>query len=163
MRLSRRRIRTYLDRGYMVLITGSKYFGGPAFSGALLVPRKLARALDRGDGVPSGLSDYAARSDWPRSWMALRSQFERRPNIGQWLRWEAALEEIRAYYDVPDEFRALALRELRVGIESLIALSPSLRPFGTVATGCVADDEFSGATIFPFTLHHEGRTLSATE
>jgi hypothetical protein len=165
MRLSRRRIRAYLDRGYMVLVTGSKFFGGPAFSGALLVPAILARSLDRGEAIPAaGLVDYAACSDWPKGWAALRSQFERRPNLGQWLRWEAALEEIRAYYDVPDEFRALALRELRIGIESLIALSPSLRPFATSARSCVADDEeFSGATIFPFTLHRDGSALAATE
>ena len=163
-RLGRRRIRAYLDRGYMVLVTGSKFFGGPAFSGALLVPASLARTLDRGEAIPPGLVDYAADSDWPKGWAALRSQFERRPNLGQWLRWEAALEEIRAYYEVPDEFRALALRELRIGIESLIALSPSLRPFGTSAKSCVADDEeFSGATIFPFTLHRDGNALSASE
>ena len=164
MRLSRRRIRAYLERGYMVLVTGSKFFGGPAFSGALLVPTTLARTLDPCAAIPPGLVDYAACSDWPKGWAALRSQFERRPNLGQWLRWEAALEEIRAYYDVPDEFRALALRELRIGIESLIALSPSLRPFGTSARSCAADDEeFSGTTIFPFTLHRDGSVLSATE
>ena len=164
MRLGRGRLRRHLDRGHMVLVTGSKFFGGPAFSGALLVPPSLAQALDGRVTIAPGLKDYASRSDWPMRWSALRSQFESRANLGQWLRWEAALEEIRAYYDIPDEFRAMALRELRIGIESLIALSPSLRAFGTVAKSSVAeDDEFSGATIFPFTLHHEGQTLSATE
>ena len=42
MRLGRARLRKYLDRGYMVLITGSKFFTGPPFSGALLVPSALA-------------------------------------------------------------------------------------------------------------------------
>lgn len=164
MRLSRRRIRTYLDRGYIVLITGSKFFGGPAFSGALLVPAGFARALDRGDSVPSGILDYASCSDWPKGFAALRSCFEHRANIGQWLRWEGALEEIKAYYDVPDEYRALALRELRIGMESLIALSPSLRPLPACAKSHAAEDEeFSDATIFPFTLHRGGDALSATD
>jgi len=164
MRLSRRRIRAYLGRGYMVLVTGSKFFGGPAFSGALLVPARLARSLGRSEAVPPGLLDYAVESDWPKGWAPLRSQFERRPNLGQWLRWEAALEEIRAYYEVPDEFRALALRELRIGTESLVALSPSLRPLERPArTSLACDEEFCGATIFPFTLHRDGRALSATE
>jgi hypothetical protein len=164
MRLSRRRIRAYLDRGYMVIVTGSKFFGGSAFSGALLVPASLKRSLDRADSTPSGILDYAACTDWPKGWTALRSQFERRPNFGQWLRWEAALEEIRSYYDVPDEFRALALRELRIGIESLTALSPSLRPFGTAQkTGAADDEEFCGATIFPFTLHRGHGALPVTE
>jgi hypothetical protein len=163
MRLSRRRIRAYLDRGYMVMVTGSKFFGGPAFSGALLVPASLKRSLDRADSIPSGIVDYAACTDWPKGWTALRSQFERRPNFGQWLRWEAALEEIRSYYDVPDEFRALALRELRIGIENLTALSPSLRPFGTAKAGAADDEEFCGTTIFPFALHCGHSALSPIE
>jgi hypothetical protein len=161
MRLGRRRMRTYLDRGYMVLITGSKYFGGPAFSGALLVPTGLSRSLDRGEGIAPGLLDYASRSDWPKRWAALRSRFESRPNLGQWLRWEAALEEIRAYYRVPDAFRALALRQLWAGIESLIMLSSSLRLVGHgTKAGEIEDEEFAHATIFPFTLHRHRGPLS---
>jgi hypothetical protein len=164
MRLSRRRIKSYLDRGYMVLITGSKFFGGPAFSGALLVPAAFSRSLDRGEGIAPGLLDYAGRSDWPKRWAALRSRFESRPNLGQWLRWEAALEEIRAYYRVPDAFRALALSELRAGIESLIMLSPSLRLVGADTNACGTDDEeFAHATIFPFTIHRRRGPLSVDE
>ena len=160
MRLGRRRMRNYLDRGYLVLITGSKYFGGPAFSGALLVPSRLSRSLERGAKVSRGLLDYAGRSDWPNRWADLRSRFESRPNFGQWLRWEAALEEIKAYYQVPDAFRALALKELGAGIQSLIELSPSLR---LVASGTNADDddeEFAAATIFPFMIERHGSPLS---
>ena len=38
MRLGRPRLRNYLDRGCIVIVTGSKFFTGPPFSGALLVP-----------------------------------------------------------------------------------------------------------------------------
>ena len=161
MRLGRRRMRNYLDRGYLVLITGSKYFGGPAFSGALLVPARLSRSLERGVQVSRGLLDYAGRSDWPNRWADLRSRFESRPNFGQWLRWEAALEEIKAYYQVPDAFRALALKELGAGIQSLIALSPSLRLVGSATNADDADDEeFAAATIFPFMMERHGSPLS---
>jgi hypothetical protein len=164
MRLSRRRMKSYLDRGYMVLITGSKFFGGPAFSGALLVPAEFSRSLDRGEGIAPGLLDYAGRSDWPKRWAALRSRFENRPNLGQWLRWEAALEEIGAYYRVPDAFRALALGTLRAGIESLIMLSPSLRLVGSDTKACGTDDEeFADATIFPFTISRGRGPLSVDE
>ena len=37
-RLSRRSIKAALELDYMVLIIGSKFYGGPTFSGALLVP-----------------------------------------------------------------------------------------------------------------------------
>ena len=161
MRLSRRRLGAYLDRGYLVLLTGSKFFGGPAFSGALLVPSLLSPWFNRGEEIAPGLRDYASRSDWPRHWTALRSQFASRANLGQWLRWEAALEEIRAYYQVPDAFRAMALRELGVGIENLLILSPSLRLIGAAPQAVSAnDEEFSETTIFPFVVSRNGTALS---
>jgi hypothetical protein len=163
-RLGRRRLRSYLDRGYMVLITGSKFFGGPAFSGALLVPKGLSRLLDRAEGIAPGLFDYAGRSDWPRAWTALRSRFERRPNFGQWLRWEAALAEIGSYYAVPGAFRTKVLAELAAGIDSMIALSPSLRSVPGARERAGADDEeFAQATIFPLTLLRDGKPVSIAE
>jgi hypothetical protein len=164
MRLSRRRLGLYLERGYLVLVTGSKFFGGPAFSGALLVPPQRSLELAASCGGASGLAGYASRSDWPQRWRGIRAGFESRANFGQWLRWEAALDEIRDYYDVPAAFRAMALRELSAGIESLIALSPSLRLIGGSAGFSRADDEeFCEATILPFTIERGGRALSATD
>lgn len=163
-RLSRRRLRSYLDLGYMILMTGSKFFGGPAFSGALLVPKGLSRSLDRIEGIAPGFFDYAGRSDWPMAWTALRSRFERRPNFGQWLRWEAALAEIGSYYAVPGAFRVKALAELAAGIDSMIALSPSLQPVPTATGKTAADDEeFAHATIFPFTLLRDGKPVPIAE
>jgi hypothetical protein len=163
-RLGRRRLRSYLDRGYMVLTTGSKFFGGPAFSGALLVQKGLSRSLDRIEGMAPGFFDYAGRSDWPMAWTALRSRFERRPNFGQWLRWEAALAEIGGYYAVPGAFRAKALAELATGIDSMIALSPSLRAVPAAFDKAdVGDEEFAQPTIFPFTLLRNGKPVSIAD
>lgn len=164
MRLGRRRLRGYLDRGYMVLMTGSKFFGGPAFSGALLVPKGLSRVADRLGEIAPGLFDYAGRCDWPMAWTALRSRFERRPNFGQWLRWEAALAEIGSYYAVPAAFRTRALAELAGGIGSMIALSPSLGPVSAATRTTGPDDEeFAHATIFPFALLRDGKPVSVAE
>ncbi|WP_198964321.1 hypothetical protein [Bradyrhizobium sp. Y36] len=163
-RLGRRRLRSYLDRGYMVLMTGSKFFGGPAFSGALLVPKGLSRSLDRIEGIAPGILDYAGRCDWPMAWPALRARFDRRPNFGQWLRWEAALAEIGGYYAVPGAFRAKVLTELAAGIDSMIALSPSLRSVPAATTTAGADDEeFAQTTIFPFMLLRDGKPVSTAE
>ncbi|WP_063687857.1 hypothetical protein [Bradyrhizobium stylosanthis] len=163
-RLGRRRLRSYLDRGYMVLTTGSKFFGGPAFSGALLVPKGLSRSIDRIGAIAPGIFDYAGRCDWPMAWTALRSRFERRPNFGQWLRWEAALAEIGSYYAVPGAFRARALSELAAGIDSMIALSPSLQAVPNPSVSAGADDEeFAAATIFPFTLLRDGQPVSIAD
>jgi hypothetical protein len=163
MRLGRGRLRACLDRGYMVLVTGSKFFGGPAFSGALLVPSRLARSIDGREGNASGIRGYANRSDWPKGW-SLRSHFESRANLGQWLRWEAALEEIGAYYQVPDAWRAAALREFRTRVENLIALSPQLCLIGPGAKAVDLDDqEFCEPTIFPFTIEGKCRAFSSHE
>ena len=163
-RLGRRRLRAYLDRGYMVLITGSKFFGGPAFSGALLLPKGLSRSIDR---IGRGRAWHLRLCRPLRlagAWTTLRSRFERRPNFGQWLRWEAALAEIGSYYAVPGAFRARVLAELAAGIDSMIALSPSLRavPAATEKSGA-DDEEFAQATIFPFTLLRDGKPVSIAE
>ena len=163
-RLGRRRLRAYLDRGYMVLMTGSKFFGGPAFSGALLLPKGFSRALDRIEGIAPDVFGYAGRCDWPMAWTALRSRFERRPNFGQWLRWEAALAEIGSYYAVPGAFRTKAMTELGAGIDSMIALSPSLGAVPAAVDIADADDEeFAQRTIFPFTLLRNVKPVSIAD
>jgi hypothetical protein len=163
MRLGRTRLRNYLDRGYLVLITGSKFFTGPPFSGALLVPSVLAHGFDTAGDIAPGLLEYTSRSDWPQNWPGLRSRFPVRANFGQWLRWEAALEEIRAYYSVPDEFRKMALTTFGEGVEWIIASSPSLRllpPQQRLKGEGLDDDEFSQRTIFPFVIRRGDRMLS---
>jgi hypothetical protein len=163
MRLGRTRLRNYLDRGYLVLVTGSKFFTGPPFSGALLVPPALAQEIDTVGDIAPGLLEYTSRSDWPKSWSGLRSRFPVRANFGQWLRWEAALEEIRAYYSVPDDFRRIALETFGNGVEQIIASSPSLRllpPQPRSPDEGVDDDELAQRTIFPFVIRQGDRVLS---
>jgi hypothetical protein len=163
MRSSRKRIAAYLDRGYLVLLTGSKFFGGPPFSGALLVPASLGHAIDATVPIVPELRDYCTRADWPMRWPALRAQFSGRPNFGLWLRWEAALEEMRAYYAVPESFRRTALAVLGQGMARLIAASPSLRllPYPRDPIDPELDsDELLLPTIFPFTIEQDGRSLS---
>jgi len=163
MRLGRGRINAHLDCGHMVLITGSKYFGGPAFAGALLLPAALSRPfLKRSVKLARGLADYTGSSDWPQAYKALRARLESRANLGQWLRWEAALAEMTAYYAVPAAFRSHAVAELGRGIEALIMLSPSLRAVPRPASPPTAEDEeFSAPTIFPFTVHGPHGPLGA--
>jgi hypothetical protein len=163
MRLGRRRLAAYLDRGDMVLLTGSKYFTGPPFSGALLVPARIGDAIQSMPPLAPGLRDYSLRSDWPTRWAALRAQFSDRANFGQWLRWEAALEEIGAYYAIPDAFRDSAIRQLGAGIARIIASSASLRALPLPPALSADDDEFSLPTIFAFTLERRGATLSLRE
>ncbi|WP_244562100.1 hypothetical protein [Bradyrhizobium lablabi] len=163
MRLGRARLRKYLDRGYLVIVTGSKFFTGPPFSGALLVPASLGKALDRTTEAAPGLCEYSSRSDWPMHWQHLRSRFPVRTNFGQWLRWEAAIEEIRAYYAVPDAFRLQALTAFGNGVQRIIASSPSLQllpPQQRLEADSLDDEELAQPTIFPFAIRHRDRNLS---
>jgi hypothetical protein len=163
MRLGRSRLRSYLAHGFMVLITGSKFFTGPPFSGALLVPSGLSAAIGRTDPTAGGIYDYSSRSDWPRRWDRLRHCFPPHANFGQWLRWEAALEEIRAYYRVPGAFRHSAIEQLGSGIRQIIDASPSLRllPWQSDQAGVfLDDDEQQLTTIFPFAIERDGGGLS---
>ena len=88
-------LRNDLVDGFCVIVTGSKFIGGPAFSGALLLPGNLVERISKGISLAAGLSDYTAALDWPD---ALREccgiAFHTSMNIGLGLRWYAALQAI---------------------------------------------------------------------
>jgi hypothetical protein len=157
-RLSRKKLRSYLDQGFMVLITGSKFFTGAPFSGALLVPKELAVRCASLDRVPEGLHSYTSRADWPRSFPAIRAALPFGANIGSWLRWVSALEEMRAYFAVPASFRKLALEQFAETIPCLIEAEPCLEalPLPAHSSGNVDNEEFASRTIFPFFVQHKG-------
>jgi hypothetical protein len=161
-RLSRAAMRWYLDQGFLVLITGSKFFTGPPLSGALLVPEPLCRRTAQFADVPSGLADYTSRDDWPQSFGPIREQLPERQNVGQILRWIAALEEIAAYWAVPELFRKLALGEFAAATSRHFARFAELDLLPE-SGGLLADragDEFAARTIFPFKVMRDGRALS---
>lgn len=163
MRLGRRRLQMYLRRGWMVLITGSKFFSGPALSGALLVPPAAAARLARAVAVPAGVRLYSCRQDWPPAWRSLRAGLPSRPNVGQLLRWAAAAEELRTYYTVPAADRAATLRGFAASMQRALARRPQFHPLPAWpgAGGDVPlDGEMSVCTIFPFQVEHRGRYLS---
>jgi hypothetical protein len=126
LRTPRARLKEMLAKGYCVLITGSKFFTGPAFSGALLVPGSLSDRIVTLNATPAGLAGYSSAYDWPMGWKGLRRQFLLRPNFGQWLRWEAALEEMKLYYAVPEEVRSRLKEEFQRELEAGIAKAPGL-------------------------------------
>lgn len=105
LRCSFEQIREDLAAGFLVMVTGSKFAGGPPFCGALLVPPEKVAPLGA-LSLPPGLAAYAARCDWPS---AFAQAFDSTPfapaNLGMGLRWEAALAEIEAFASVPARLR----------------------------------------------------------
>lgn len=126
LRLSRSRLKAMLAKGHCVLITGSKFFTGPAFSGALLVPPCLSDRIAGLGTAPAGLAAYSSAYDWPATWSGVRQQLPLRPNFGQWLRWEAALEEMRLYYAVPENFRDRLKQDFQHALTEAIARASCL-------------------------------------
>ena len=164
-RLSGNRLKYYLAEGYMVLVTGSKFFGGPPFSGALLVPRTLSAQMERHAYAPAGLGQYSCSHDWPVSWRGIRAKIPSRANIGQILRWAAALAEMREYLAIPRHFRKLAVERFARTVPALIRRSHNLRPLAVdgYRTSEDAGDEMSVRTIFPFLLYRNGSPLTLAD
>jgi len=105
LRVTPEYIRAQLAKGYVVLLTGSKFYGGPPFAGACLLPEvrtKEMEALASTDGgIPSGLSAYFTRDDMPHCMPLLRSALSETPNAGLALRWATALHCMERYHLLP--------------------------------------------------------------
>jgi hypothetical protein len=71
-RLAPSTLRTYLENSFWVALTGSKFVGGPAFSGVLLLPSTASGRLCTHILSPA-LNAYSARADWPHGWMGRHS------------------------------------------------------------------------------------------
>lgn len=126
MRLDRRSLLKYLEAGFMVLITGSKFFTGAPFSGALLIPLSLAGLAKTLPPFPRGLSHYSSRYDFPPAWNRLTGELSSQPNVGLLMRWRAALWEMRAFYAVPAANQFQALNAFGQAVCKAIAEDPNL-------------------------------------
>ncbi|WP_419757369.1 hypothetical protein [Acidisoma sp.] len=117
-------IRDYIGRGWMVQITGSKFFTGPPFSGALLAPAAVAARL-AASALPEGLALYSGRPDWPR----LQQGLDRLLPIGNHgliTRWQAALAEMQAFEDVPAARRRDVLHRFVAHVDRCIGKTAGL-------------------------------------
>jgi hypothetical protein len=162
-RVSRNQIKSYLAQSRIVLITGSKFFTGPAFSGAVLVPAALSARAAASGNVPIDFLKYTCASDWPPHFERLRAMLPRTVNIGQALRWRAAIEEMESYFKAPAYFRNGAVREFATFVTNCIGGRPSLRLLERSRFGDDMNEEFSIPTVFPFLLLRYGRPCSLAE
>lgn len=161
-RLSLHRLHTYLEHNFLVLLTGSKFFTGPPFSGVLFIPDRYASALAEVRRVPAGLRQYTARWSWPLSWRSIRGALSPQMNFGEWLRWEAALEEMRAYFKTPVDFRLFAFDAFENRIRKKLLSDRILRDACVRDTypGVKTGRDTQSKTILPFFLCPQGQPLS---
>lgn len=126
-RFSRRGLRDVLQRDYLVVFTGSKFYGGPPFSGALLVPPRFHPTKRNFSQLPDAFGAYFSSVEMPDTWPEIRRSLPEQPNFGAILRWAAALAEIEAYYNVPDADRLQVLRYFEAETPKILNESDTIR------------------------------------
>jgi hypothetical protein len=95
-RITRQALAGWLARGATVLLTGSKFMGGPPFSGFALVPPNAVPQPP----LPAGFATIFARGEWPADWAGVEA-LPARANPGLWLRLAAALFELERFQRLP--------------------------------------------------------------
>lgn len=129
-RLGEGAAREYLDAGCILFITGSKFMGGPPFSGMAVVPAAIAaQAMP----LPRGMASIFRRAEFPADWPgADRLADEENPGLA--LRLEAAVFELERYLAIPAEqrdaiagsFHDAVMRELAqpLGLTAILPYRP---------------------------------------
>jgi hypothetical protein len=132
-RLSPLSLRAYLDAGFDVAVTGSKFLGGPAFSGALLRPPG-AEAVD--DGAEA-------------------------PNLGLLLRWEAAMVELTDFRALSDTSLAALTWDFSRAVEDWLDRAPAFERVPALPLDRPSPDAWDARpTIFSFLPMAGGRPLN---
>lgn len=153
-RLAPATLKAYLEHGFLVAVTGSKFVPGPTFCGAVFVPGDAAERL-RKRTLPRALKSYTAKAEWPRRWVA-RAALDHAANFGLLLRWEAALTEIRDFRRLPDAGIAKFLNDFAATVTEHLVNSPAFELVRAPALDrkpIVAADSWDRfTTIFTFLL-----------
>jgi hypothetical protein len=157
MRIDQHTVVSHVERGRMIFVTGSKFFGGPPFSGALLIPRPLADRIRGADALPLGLGDYLTRADVPDTLAPLQNAARPGANFGLLARWAAALAEMRSFHNASKEIRDEILRVLIAGLRRILTASPLVEIVESPYTP-IPDHDQRGLddlpTIFTFLVRH---------
>jgi hypothetical protein len=98
-RITSAAMQDYLGRDAIVFVTGSKFMGGPPFSGFALIPRELAEAAAP---LPDGFASIFRRPEWPAGWPGAELLPDS-ANPGLLLRLEASIFELERFQRLPVE------------------------------------------------------------
>lgn len=168
LRLDPADIQFYLNKGYIITITGSKYFTGPPYSGALIVPKSVSKLINASQkALPEGLTEYYNHSDWPTSWFCSKDLSEGF-NYGSYMRWNAAIIEMDRYYKTPILYRNLGIEMFCNFVEDSIKDATFLEPLFEDETkiNTYNNEEFglrNIRTIFPFFILKNNEILSVDQ
>lgn len=138
-RLSAKTLTAYLEKGFIVAATGSKFLSAPSFSGMVFLPPKMPFHL-----VPAAV------------------------NWGLLARMEVALMQYRAFSALSNEKTAAIISDFSQVISHYIAHSPTFSALPTPALtreglGVDANTWDTMPTLFPFILYKNQRPLSRAQ
>lgn len=165
-RLSPSSVRAYLALEAVVLVTGSKFFTGPPFAGAALLPASVAARLGTAR-LPAGLAAYFNQGEFPPGAFAAQG-LPAGGNYGLALRWHAALAEMRALLRVAPKRRADIIEAFGAAVRQGIDATPGLAllPAPPIARTAADEPWERLPSIFTFSLpapHAPGRCLTPAE
>ena len=121
-----------IDLNAITLITGSKFFRGPPFSGGVIVPAaimKKLKALDTENPVPAGLNTFMGKNEVPRELESWRSSLKDNQNPALAIRWAAAMIEIEKTLVFDETTRDNATKDWRKDVVSDIGRYENLSYF----------------------------------
>ena len=165
LRLDPKDIQNYLNKGYIVTITGSKFFTGPPYCGALILPKNVNKLIHSvKNTLPKGLTQYYNKSDWPSSWVC-SNELSDGYNYGSYMRWNAAVVEMDRYYKTPILYRNMGIEMFCNFVDESIKEATFLAPIydDETRTKSYSSKEFgirNIRTIFPFFIFKDNEVLS---
>lgn len=134
-RITSKAIGDYLARDAIVFITGSKFMGGPPFSGFALVPPVLAA---HAPALPEGLATLFRRAEWPADWPGAEI-LPGSVNPGLLLRLEASLFELERFQALPVEEVERVILAFHAAVRSQVVEPTSARRVAPYPPGQVED------------------------
>jgi hypothetical protein len=165
LRLDPKDIQNYLNKGYIITITGSKFFTGPPYCGALILPKSVNKLIHSAKNtLPKGLTKYYNHSDWPTSWFC-SNELSDGYNYGSYMRWNAAVVEMDRYYKTPILYRNMGIEMFCNFVDESIKEASFLQPIygDETKTKSYSSKEFgirNIRTIFPFFIFKDNEVLS---
>jgi hypothetical protein len=143
-------VNAYLGRGAIVFVTGSKFMGGPPFSGFALVP---AAFIGRARPLPEGFATIFRRAEWPAAWPGAQSLPDS-VNFGLLLRLEASIFELERFQALDEAAVERVILAFHAAVRAEIVEKCEARRVAPYPPGHVED-----ADIHPI----EMRTLSTLD
>lgn len=160
MRCNWSEVKKCLDAGMAVSLSGSKFFGGPPFSGVLLLPKSEFSFFENFDlSLPRGFRDLFSSNFLDSTLFGkLDSHFL---DFGLLFRWKAALHEMKRYASLKEYQKNEIISSWCNGVNRL--------PMETVEFLQPKENHFNGTagaekTILPFHLYRSnGKMFSNDE